>query len=127
MRSKNMTPILDASLQGCIDGDLVGDAAAIRVLAELCDLPIIVLQAFDVSMMMGHGRLGALHVVVPPGQSASAVEDRLELLVEKQGDRTDALIASMILQSPVLLQQWQLDLVELGRRVSMLSSTPVCV
>lgn len=130
IKRKRLVPLLDSAYQGFASGDLDKDAYSIRYLLEELNIPGIVCQSFSKSMGLYGERVGAVHITIPPSSSPSpktsspgaieSIESQLGWISRKElstPPRYGATIASTIITSPDLYDQWRADLVTMSRRV----------
>lgn len=64
MERKKLIPFFDAAYQGFASGDLIRDAASIRLFAER-GFSMLVAQSYAKNMGLYGERVGALHIVTP--------------------------------------------------------------
>lgn len=126
---KNHLPIFDSAYQGFASGSLEQDAAAIRSAINSGSIksPIFVCQSFAKNVGMYGERVGALHVVLPSGESTeskdalkSAIKSQLNKLTRSEISNPPAYgakIVATVLSDPVLRKQWEDDLVTMSSRI----------
>ncbi|WPK25645.1 hypothetical protein PUMCH_002969 [Australozyma saopauloensis] len=122
-------PIFDSAYQGFASGSLEKDAASIRTAIDSGKIssPIFVCQSFAKNVGMYGERVGALHVILPAGESAesketlkSAIKSQLNKLTRSEISNPPAYgakIVATVLTDPESRKQWEEDLVTMSSRI----------
>lgn len=131
---KKHLPIFDSAYQGFASGSLDKDAASIRRAIDLGSnvSPIFVCQSFAKNVGMYGERVGALHIVLPPGGSSEsneslkkAIKSQLNKLTRSEISNPPAYgakVVSYVLSDPELRKQWEQDLVTMSSRIIKMRS-----
>ncbi|KAF7122883.1 hypothetical protein CNMCM5793_000993 [Aspergillus hiratsukae] len=132
VKEKELFPVFDSAYQGFATGDVDADAWAIRYFTEqmLTDadsrLPgVCVAQSFSKNFGLYGERVGALHLVVPPGLSAAGAKSRLTLMARAEYSspvKFGASIVETLLGDPELKAQWERDLITMSSRIKTMRS-----
>ncbi|OCF45124.1 hypothetical protein I317_00926 [Kwoniella heveanensis CBS 569] len=126
LQRKNHIPLLDNAYQGFAGGSLEDDGWSVRHLFSDHGLTGILCQSFSKSMGLYGERVGAVHVVLPANDSQSvirAVESQIGWISRKEIStpvRYGATIASTIITTPALFEQWKKDLVTMSSRIKLM-------
>lgn len=120
MKEKNHLPFFDSAYQGFASGDLDHDAWAIRHFVSL-DFPVIfVAQSYAKNFGLYGERTGCLHVVTKEKDLAGRIKSQMEKLQRVNISTPPAYgarIASAILNSPSLFEEWKTDLRTMSGRI----------
>lgn len=115
VKKKKLFPVFDSAYQGFATGDVDADAWAIRYFTEL------MLSDAESKLSKNFGlygeRVGALHLVVPPGLSAEGAKSRLTLLARAEYSSPVKFGASIVETVPgdaKLKAQWEGDLITMS-------------
>lgn len=80
MKEKNLLPFFDSAYQGFATGDIIQDAAAIRLFVDL-GFQMIVTQSFAKNMGLYGERVGAIHFVCQNNETAEIVLSQVKLVI----------------------------------------------
>lgn len=109
IQRKKLVTFFDSTYQGLGVADFDQDIWAVRHFAER-GLPLFVEQSYAKNMGMYGHRVGCLHVVAPDQLTANKVLSQLKVLIRGNYSSPPlygARIAEKILNSPILLAEWQ--------------------
>ncbi|WVF66079.1 hypothetical protein IAT40_000818 [Kwoniella sp. CBS 6097] len=126
MKRKKHVPLLDNAYQGFAGGSLEDDGWSVRHLFADQGLTGILCQSFSKSMGLYGERVGAMHVILPPNDDTSvirAIESQIGWISRKEIStpvRYGATIASTIITTPDLFEQWKKDLVTMSSRIKVM-------
>ncbi|WVQ93711.1 hypothetical protein IAU59_000788 [Kwoniella sp. CBS 9459] len=126
MKRKKHIPLLDNAYQGFAGGSLHDDGWSVRHLFAEQGLTGILCQSFSKSMGLYGERVGAMHVVLPANEESpviQAVECQIGWISRKEIStpvRYGASIASTIITTPALSDQWKKDLVTMSSRIKLM-------
>lgn len=117
--SRQLLPFFDNAYQGFATGDLVGDAAALKMFIQMGLNPIVACS-FAKNMGLFGERVGALHVVAPDAQSAQAGLSQLKVKARamySNPPQFGAQIAHMVMTNPELRLLWETELKGMSERI----------
>lgn len=115
-----MTDDLQFRSLGFASGNLDEDAWAVRYFESLGTLEMAVAQSFSKNMGLYGERVGAFHLLTASADAASRAKGHLARLQRGQVSNPPtrgARIATTILTTPELFQDWLLDLQEMSSRI----------
>ncbi|KAA8650492.1 hypothetical protein EYZ11_007661 [Aspergillus tanneri] len=124
MRQRNLFPFFDTAYQGFASGDLNRDAWAVRYFIEQ-GFELCVAQSFAKNFGLYGQRTGAFHFVSAPGAEAQTANANIasQLAILQRSEISNppaygAVIASRVLNDPVLFAQWEEDLRTMSGRIA---------
>jgi aspartate aminotransferase len=119
----SLLPFFDCAYQGFASGSLSRDNFAIRHFTDL-GIDMLIAQSFSKNLGLYGQRVGCLHVVVAPGVAATDATKRItsQLSVLQRSEISNppiygAQIASTVLNSTSLFEEWQADLRTMADRI----------
>ncbi|ODV80264.1 aspartate aminotransferase [Suhomyces tanzawaensis NRRL Y-17324] len=127
--NNNHLVLFDSAYQGFASGNLEKDGFAIRhaINDKLINSPIIICQSFAKNCGMYGERVGAVHVITPPGATGEAVapvlraiKSQLNKIIRSELSNPPAYgakIVAAILSDKDLKKQWQDDLTTMSSRI----------
>eukprot|EP01126_Amoeba_proteus_P008446 TRINITY_DN1311_c0_g1_i27.p1 TRINITY_DN1311_c0_g1~~TRINITY_DN1311_c0_g1_i27.p1 ORF type:complete len:306 (-),score=45.78 TRINITY_DN1311_c0_g1_i27:147-1064(-) len=118
---KSHVTFFDLAYQGFASGDLDKDAFAVRLWNQL-GLSFFVAQSFAKNFGLYGDRVGCVHLVLPPGVDVDveSVYGQFSRIIRAQYSNPPAHgsnLVKTILQNPVLLEQWKVDLKVMSSRL----------
>ncbi|KAG7428689.1 Aspartate aminotransferase [Fusarium oxysporum f. sp. raphani] len=119
-KESGLFAVFDMAYQGFASGDLDQDASAITHFFDRSDLEFAVAQSFSKNFGLYGERVGVLHMVVLETDTVAKVTPLLTQLSRAEITSCPsygARIVAKILSSPILLDQWQQDLVTMSERM----------
>lgn len=119
IKEVGLFPFFDCAYQGFASGDLDKDASAVRLFVDL-GLEMIVCQSFSKNMGLYSERAGCLNVITKDSQTAINVGSQLKTIQRAMLSSPPAFgarVASKILNSPALYEQWKVELKEMADRI----------
>eukprot|EP01071_Lankesteria_metandrocarpae_P005817 Lankesteria_metandrocarpae@DN4137_c0_g1_i2.p1 len=117
--AKRHIPLIDSAYQGFASGDLVRDAAAVRLFYE-SGIEFFVCQSFSKNMGLYGERLGVLHTVCSDKETAAIVKTHMKFIsrrVISNPPLHSARIAVTILSDPKYNSQWMEELESVAARI----------
>ncbi|OKL55998.1 hypothetical protein UA08_08790 [Talaromyces atroroseus] len=117
---KGLFPFFDCAYLGFASGDLDEDAWAVRHFLSRGTLELAVAQSFSKNMGLYGERVGAFHLSTFSAEAATKAQGHLARLQRGQistPPSRGARIATTILATPSLYQEWLLDLQEMTSRI----------
>jgi aspartate aminotransferase len=119
----SLIPFFDCAYQGFASGSLSRDNFAIRHFTDL-GIDMLIAQSFSKNLGLYGQRVGCLHVVVAPEVAATdaikRIASQLSLLQRSEISNPPiygAQIASTVLNSTSLFEEWQVDLRKMADRI----------
>ncbi|KAK5048083.1 hypothetical protein LTR84_006273 [Exophiala bonariae] len=123
----NLIPFFDCAYQGFASGSISKDNFAIRHFIEL-GIDMLIAQSFSKNLGLYGQRVGCLHIVVASGQEdGTATSDAIKRISSQVSalQRAEisnppiygAQLASIVLNTPALFEEWQLDLRTMADRI----------
>jgi len=109
----------DCAYQGFASGDLDKDAGALRYF-EQRGVPMLVCQSFAKNAGLYGERIGALHVLGATKDEAVRIKSQLSVLQRSEISNPPAhgaRLISLILNDPVLFEQWKQDIKTMANRI----------
>lgn len=134
--SKDHIALFDSAYQGFATGDLDRDAFAVRLgiqkLSKVC--PVFICQSFAKNIGLYGERVGCLHLVLPQQDDASvnlasiraAISSQLSKMIRSEVSNSPAYgakIASKILSTSDLTQQWYKDMITMSSRIKKMRTS----
>lgn len=119
VKSRRLLPFLDSAYQGFATGDLDDDSYALR-LFESAGLDLLFAHSFSKNMGLYGERAGALSVACQNPMDAKRVDSQLRALIRANyatPPRHGAAVVCIILKTPELYEQWQVELKEMADRI----------
>ncbi|GMH37232.1 hypothetical protein BSKO_05105 [Bryopsis sp. KO-2023] len=119
VKSKKLLPFFDSAYQGFATGDLDIDAASIRLFAN-ANVDMLLAQSYSKNLGLYGERTGCLSVVCQSASQAKRVESQLKAVIRpmySNPPRHGAAIASAVLGSPELFEQWKVELRGMAGRI----------
>lgn len=128
---KNLLPFFDCAYQGFASGSLSKDNFAIRHFIDL-GIDMLIAQSFSKNLGLYGQRVGCLHIVVAPGEergrsspalpteTLKRITSQLSALQRSEISNPPiygAQLASTVLNSPALFEEWQTDLRTMADRI----------
>uniref|UniRef100_H2Z4Q7 Aspartate aminotransferase, mitochondrial n=1 Tax=Ciona savignyi TaxID=51511 RepID=H2Z4Q7_CIOSA len=119
-KNRNLLPYFDMAYQGFASGDINKDAAAMRFFVEEGH-NILLAQSFAKNMgLYGSERAGAFTVVCADQEEAARVESQIKILIRPMYSNppcNGARIASTVLTTPELREQWLVEVKGMADRI----------
>ncbi|KAK6464137.1 aspartate aminotransferase/Glutamic oxaloacetic transaminase AAT2/GOT1 [Scheffersomyces coipomensis] len=119
VKRRQILVLFDTAYQGFASGDKDVDVSPIRHFYDL-NLEFVVTQSFAKNLGLYGERVGALHVVVQDKDYVPNAQSTLTALFRQECSFAPAFgarVASIIFQSPELLQVWKNDVAEITERL----------
>ncbi|KAJ5368412.1 aspartate transaminase [Penicillium cataractarum] len=123
MKANELFPFFDCAYQGFATGYLSQDNFAVRYFVEQ-GFQIAIAQSFAKNLGLYGERAGAFHFVASPSSNASSTTNRVasQLSILQRSEISSppiygAQIASIILNDPQLLSEWETDLLTMSGRI----------
>nr|XP_002126101.1 aspartate aminotransferase, mitochondrial [Ciona intestinalis] len=118
-KKRNLLPFFDMAYQGFASGDINKDASAMRLfVAEGHN--VILAQSFAKNMGLYGERAGAFTVVCADQEEAARVESQIKILIRPMYSNppcNGARIASTVLTTPELREQWLVEVKGMADRI----------
>ncbi|KAF6021068.1 GOT2 [Bugula neritina] len=118
-KSKDLFPFFDMAYQGFASGDLNKDAWAVRHFLDQ-GLNVALCQSYAKNMGMYGERAGAFSIVCADKEEADRVMSQVKILIRPMYSNppvNGARIASRVLGTPELYQQWLVELKGMADRI----------
>jgi aspartate/tyrosine/aromatic aminotransferase len=119
MKERNLLPLFDSAYQGFATGDLIQDAAAIRLFVDQ-GFQAAVTQSFAKNMGLYGERVGAVHFVCSDKETADIVLSQIKLVIRPMYSSPPAhgaKVAAAILGDAKNFKEWQDELTNISHRV----------
>ncbi|KAL4881694.1 pyridoxal phosphate-dependent transferase [Aspergillus karnatakaensis] len=122
---KRLFVVFDVAYQGFATGNLDQDAWAVRHFCSYASLEIAACQSFSNNLGLYGERVGILHIVTTRAPTDSTVVSAVRAkLVDVQrasismAPRFGSQVARLVMSSPKLHRQWELDLLRMSGRIT---------
>ncbi|KAI1005964.1 Aspartate aminotransferase, cytoplasmic [Podosphaera aphanis] len=129
LKQKSHFPFFDCAYQGFASGDLAKDAWAIRYFVEQ-GFELCVAQSFAKNLGLYSERVGCIHFVIRSTNDAEHTANRVasQLTVLQRSEISNppaygARIADLILNDPILFEEWQDNLRTMSGRIIAMRKT----
>nr|XP_020653578.1 aspartate aminotransferase, mitochondrial isoform X2 [Pogona vitticeps] len=119
VKKRNLFVFFDMAYQGFASGDINRDAWAVRHFIEQ-GINVVLSQSYAKNMGLYGERVGAFTVVCKDSEEAKRVESQLKILIRPMYSNppiNGARIASTILNSPDLRQEWLVEVKGMADRI----------
>ena len=116
---KELFPFFDNAYQGYTSGSLEEDAYSVRLFASL-GMEFFVACSFAKNMGLYGERIGALHACVKTPTEASVLVSQFQAIIRPMYSSPPghyARVAGLILNDPVLMEEWQVELRAMAGRI----------
>jgi len=119
VQERHLLPFFDCAYQGFETGSLEDDAYAVRLFDSL-GIEFFVAQSFAKNMGLYGERVGAFYVVTKTEQQAKFALSQIKVLarsIYSSPPTTGARLASTVLNTPELYQEWKVELKAMADRI----------